>query len=162
MRAHRKASVMFEFRPLFQRAESDGRLTVHRGDAVTGLTRRPAGTVEVRLGGGARITGDHAVLALGTTPSTGEDLLPGYLVGAVDGWPDLDEQTLAYRRAPRVFVVGAAAGMVLGPAARNVDGHRVATARVAAAVAAGLWQDGRAPGRQPEETETSACLVAGA
>jgi hypothetical protein len=28
--------------------------------------------------------------------------------------------------------------MALGPAARNIDGHRVATARVAAVVAAGL------------------------
>jgi len=32
--------------------------------------------------------------------------------------------------------------MVLGPAARNIDGHRVATARVAAAVAGGLRRDG--------------------
>jgi hypothetical protein len=32
-------------------------------------------------------------------------------------------------------VVGAAAGLVLGPAARNIDGHRVATARVAASIA---------------------------
>jgi hypothetical protein len=30
--------------------------------------------------------------------------------------------------------------MVLGPAARNIDGHRVATARAAAAVAAGLQE----------------------
>jgi hypothetical protein len=36
------------------------------------------------------------------------------------------------------MAVGAAAAMVLGPAARNIDGHRVATARAAAAVAAGL------------------------
>jgi hypothetical protein len=64
--------------------------------------------------------------------------MPADLVGARDGWPDLDERTLAYRRAPRVFAVGAAAGMVLGPAARNIDGHRVATARVAAAITTGL------------------------
>jgi hypothetical protein len=40
-----------------------------------------------------------------------------------------------------VFAVGAAAGMVLGPAARNIDGHRVATARVAATIAARLTDD---------------------
>jgi hypothetical protein len=40
-----------------------------------------------------------------------------------------------------VFAVGAAACMVLGPAARNIDGHRVATARVAATIAAGLEED---------------------
>ena len=55
-----------------------------------------------------------------------ERLLPASLVGARDGWADLDERTLAYRGEPRVFAVGAAAGMVLGPAARNIDGHRVA------------------------------------
>ena len=37
-----------------------------------------------------------------------------------------------------MFAVGAAAGMVLGPAARNIDGHRVATARVATTIATRL------------------------
>jgi NADPH-dependent 2,4-dienoyl-CoA reductase/sulfur reductase-like enzyme len=63
-------------------------------------------------------------------------LLPDDVVDARDGWPDLDERTLAYRRAPRVFAAGAAACMVLGPAARNLDGHRVASARIAGTVAA--------------------------
>jgi NADPH-dependent 2,4-dienoyl-CoA reductase/sulfur reductase-like enzyme len=78
------------------------------------------------------------VLALGTAVSTGASLLPTDLVGERDGWPDLDERTLAYRNASAVFAVGAAAGMVLGPAARNIDGHRVATARVAGTIAARL------------------------
>jgi NADPH-dependent 2,4-dienoyl-CoA reductase/sulfur reductase-like enzyme len=97
--------------------------------------------VAVLLADGAPVRGDHVILALGTTPSIGTGLLPADLVGARDGWPDLDERTLAYRRAPRVFAVGAAAGMVLGPAARNIDGHRVATARVAATIATTLTDD---------------------
>jgi cation diffusion facilitator CzcD-associated flavoprotein CzcO len=133
----RRASVMLEFRPSFERAEAEGRLTVHRGAAVTGVTAG-SGTAAVRLDGGARVAGDSVLLALGTTPSIGFGLLPDEVVHVRDGWPDLDERTLAYRRAPTVFAVGAAAGMVLGPAARNIDGHRVATARVAATVAAGL------------------------
>src|SRR6266702_290452 len=133
MGRERRASVMFEFRPLLREAEASGQLTVHRGRTVTGVERGA-----VRLADGDRIAGDHVVLALGTTPSIGDGLLPADLVGARDGWPDLDERTLAYRRAPRVFAVGAAACMVLGPAARNIDGHRVATARVAATIAAGL------------------------
>jgi cation diffusion facilitator CzcD-associated flavoprotein CzcO len=134
MRMQRRASVMFEFRPLLRRAEANGQLIVHRGQVVTTVDAGAA----VQLAGGRRITGDHVVLALGTTMSIGDQLLPAQLVAARDGWPDLDERTLAYRRAPRVYAVGAAAGMVLGPAARNIDGHRVATARVAAAIAAGL------------------------
>ncbi|OLF10318.1 FAD-dependent monooxygenase [Actinophytocola xanthii] len=133
MARERRASVMFEFRPILAEAEANGRLRVHRG--------RPVGSVDagaVVLGDGRRLAGDHVVLALGTVPSIGTGLLPDRLVGARDGWPDLDERTLAYRRAPRVFAAGAAACMVLGPAARNIDGHRVASARIVATVAARL------------------------
>ncbi|MFI5588068.1 NAD(P)-binding protein [Amycolatopsis sp. NPDC051758] len=141
---YRRASVMFEFRPALQRAEAEGRLVVHRGETITGLSAGMGGTAVLRLAGGRRVSGDHAVLALGTTPETGRGLLPAFAVGERDGWPDLDERTLAYTHAPRVSVVGAAAGMVLGPAARNIDGHRVATARVADAVARSLRHDGAA------------------
>lgn len=133
MRRERRASVMFEFRPLLREAEADGRLTVHRGAEVHGVADGA-----VLLADGTRVRGDHVWLALGTVPSIGAGLLAGDLVGARDGWPDLDEQTLAYQRAPRVFAAGAPTGMVLGPAGRNIDGHRVATARVATSVAAGL------------------------
>ena len=37
---------------------------------------------------------------------------------------------LSVTGCPRAFVTGAAAAMVLGPAARNIDGARVAAARV--------------------------------
>lgn len=137
MGQHRRATVMFEFRPLLQAAEADGRLTVHRGRAVTSV--RTGGVI---LSDGTRVAGDHVVLALGTAMANGEQLLPATLVGARDGWADLDEATLAYRRENRVFAVGAAAGMVLGPAARNIDGHRVATARVATTIATRLADAG--------------------
>ncbi|MGX7826127.1 FAD/NAD(P)-binding protein [Actinokineospora sp. 24-640] len=133
MAQHRRASVMWEFRPLLAAAEADGRLRVHRGTAVDAVDHG-----KVRLADGHVVTGDHVALCLGTTPSIGAGLLPDAVVDAVDGWPDLDPRTLSYARAPRVFAVGAAAAMALGPAARNIDGHRVATARVAGAVAAGL------------------------
>jgi len=128
---------MFEFRPLLTAAEADGRLTVHRGRAVTAVSGKP-GVATVWLADGSRVDGDVVRLAIGTTVSTGAGLLPAERVSTRDGWPDLDERTLAYRAAPRVFAVGAAAGMVLGPAARNIDGHRVATARVATTIATRL------------------------
>ncbi len=133
MRRERRASVMFEFRPLLQAAEADGRLTVHRGAEVAAV-----GDGEVLLADGTRVAGDHVWLALGTVPSAGTGLLPDDVVGARDGWPDLDERTLAYRAEPRVFVAGAPTCMVLGPAGRTIDGPRVATARIATSVAAGL------------------------
>jgi hypothetical protein len=139
----RRASIMFEFRPLLERAEADGNLVVHRGTPVRRVSAGVGGTVAVRLADGRRVGGDHAVLALGTTPSIGTGLLPAALVGERDGWPELDERTMACTRAPEVSVIGAAAGMVLGPAARNIDGHRVATTRAAAAIARRL-RDGSA------------------
>ncbi|MCB5165804.1 NAD(P)/FAD-dependent oxidoreductase [Streptomyces bambusae] len=148
MGGHRRASVMFEFRPLLQRAEDEGRLTVHRGRAVTAVTPGRAGRTAVRLEDGTVVHGDHVALALGTTVSNGDRLLPDGVVAPRDGWPDLDEQTLAYRNAPQVFAVGAATCMVLGPAARNIDGHRVATARVAGAVAARLHPADRQLGEE--------------
>jgi cation diffusion facilitator CzcD-associated flavoprotein CzcO len=141
MRRERRASIMFEFRPQFGEAESAGRLVVHRGRPVTAITPLAGDRAAVTLGGGEQVIGDRVVLALGTTPSIGSRLLPAHVVASRDGWPALDERTLAYRRAPRVFTVGAAAGMVLGPAARNIDGHRVATARVATAIATALKVD---------------------
>jgi hypothetical protein len=133
MRRERRASVMFEFRPVLRAAEASGQLRVTRGRAVAGLGSAGDRAV-VRLGGGGQVVADHAVLALGTVPSVGFGLLP---VSTVDGWPDLTEATLSYRDCPRVHAVGAAAGMVLGPAARNIDGHRVATSRVVGTIAAG-------------------------
>jgi hypothetical protein len=142
MRAERRASIMFEFRPLLRSAEDSGQLTVYRGREVAGLADAD-GAPGLRLADGEVVAGDHVVLALGTRPSAGPDLLRPHVTGARDGWPDLEEDTLAFRRAPRVLVVGAAAGMVLGPAARNIDGHRVAAARVAAAITVGLRQPAR-------------------
>lgn len=135
MSTQRRASVMFEFRPLLQRAEAAGRLTVYRGRAVSTVSSRP---LAARLADGTMVAGDHIALALGTVPEAAAKLLPRQFAATRDGWPDLDERTLAHRAAPRVFTVGAEAGMTLGPAARNIDGHRIATARVATAIAAGL------------------------
>lgn len=134
MARERRASIMFEFRPRLRHAEANGMLTVHRERTVTSIDA----DATVRFADGGHVRGDHVVLALGTTPSVGTGLLAPDVVDARDGWPALDERTLAYRNAPRVFAVGASACMVLGPAARNIDGHRVATARVAATIAAGL------------------------
>jgi cation diffusion facilitator CzcD-associated flavoprotein CzcO len=136
MRAHRRASIMFEFQPLLREAEDTSRLTVYRGRDVRGLVTDEGNHVGVRITGGTVVTGGHVVLALGTRMESGP--LPAHLTGTRDGWPDLEESTLAFRRAPRVLAVGAATGMVLGPAARNIDGHRVAAARAAAAVVVGL------------------------
>lgn len=138
MSRYRRASIMFEFRPRFEQAQASGQLTVRRGQPVSAIRAGSGGRTSILLGDGSTVIADQVKLAIGTTPVLGGQLMAPEFVGLRDGWPDLDERTLAYRNAPRVFAVGAAAGMVLGPAARNIDGHRFATARVAAAVHASL------------------------
>jgi cation diffusion facilitator CzcD-associated flavoprotein CzcO len=130
---HRRASIMFEFQPLLASAESAGDLRVHRGVSVSGLVSNPAG-LTINLLDGRKISSAHAVLALGTVPTTGAELMDDHYVNLTNGWPDLDESTLTYRACPSVHLLGAGASMVLGPAARNIDGHRVAAARVANAI----------------------------
>lgn len=127
----RVASVMFEFRPGLEAAAADGRLVIHRGTTVSGLR---SGTVE--LGQGTAVEGDRVLLALGTKPNIGLSLLPVETVRPRDGWPDLDGRTLAFQAAPRVHALGAATCMALGPAARNIDGHRVGTTRVVGSILA--------------------------
>ncbi|MEV4499537.1 NAD(P)-binding domain-containing protein [Micromonospora arborensis] len=149
MSQHRRASVMFEFRPGLQAAEEEGRLVVHRGTGVTAVHgRRPGAEPTVDLTDGTTAEGQRVVLALGTRPLIGAELLPEDVVRARDGWPDLDEATLAYRAAPRVHALGAAACMVLGPAARNIDGHRVGTSRVVTSI---LGQLDASTARQEQE-----------
>jgi hypothetical protein len=131
--AHRRASIMFEFRPLLSSAEANGDLKVHRKVSISGMSSEPAGVV-ISLRDGRRISSAHAVLALGTVPTTGAGLMADRYVNLTDGWPDLDGSTLAYKSCPNVHIVGAGASMVIGPAARNIDGHRVAAARVANAI----------------------------
>jgi NADPH-dependent 2,4-dienoyl-CoA reductase/sulfur reductase-like enzyme len=121
---------MFEFRPRFEEAAASGQLTLRRGLPISAIRAGSGGRTSIVLGDGRTVVADQVKLAIGTTPMLGTQLMAPEFVGLRDGWPDLDERTLAYRNAPRVFAVG--------PAARNIDGHRFATARVAAAVHSAL------------------------
>ncbi|GAA2078454.1 NAD(P)-binding domain-containing protein [Actinomadura alba] len=133
MRRERRASIMFEFEPRIRRAEFAGQLRVHRNSHVACIGDTGEG-VRLAIEGGRSIEADIAVLALGTQANVGAGLLPDEIIAPRDGWPDIEQATLAYTHAPRIHVVGAAAAMALGPAARNIDGHRVATARVLKAI----------------------------
>ena len=84
MRAQRRASVMFEFRPLFERAEASGQLSVHRGRAVSrpcprsrhpgrGATRRRFGDRGGSCGAGPR----HPPVGGPGSVATAADRSPG-------------------------------------------------------------------------------------
>ncbi|MFI9202014.1 hypothetical protein [Streptomyces sp. NPDC053048] len=62
------------------------------------------------------------------------------------GLPLVHEETMELAGTARLYVMGALASLALGPAARNIDGHRVAAARITAALRARRAGAGR-PGR---------------
>jgi hypothetical protein len=51
-------------------------------------------------------------------------------------FPVLDDATLAVAGTTGLYVTGALAGLSVGPAARNIDGMRVAAGRIAEGLAA--------------------------
>lgn len=133
MQAQRTASIMFEFRPLLLEAESSGQLSVHRDARITQVSSEVEG-IRVELANGAgSLRGSGVALALGTVPISPSTVLGSSFSIADDGWPSLSDQ-LEFEDHRNVFAVGALTCMVLGPAARNIDGHRVAAERVADAI----------------------------
>ncbi len=127
---NRVPTVMFEFQPFLRSWHENGCLSVHRHTSVTGISELADGRLSVSLSSGATHVVDQAVAAHGTSPTP----LP------VDGLSDLlpnlplvDDETLEPMGRKGLHVMGAHAAMSIGPAARNIDGMRVAAQQIAAA-----------------------------
>jgi glycine/D-amino acid oxidase-like deaminating enzyme len=134
LRAQRRPSIMFEFRPLLQRWQQEGRLQVVRNRTVVDIDQATDGSLTLRLDDGHRIGGVARVLAAhGTQPAR----LPlGSRYQRVGGYPRLDDSTLELAGQPGVYVAGAQASLSVGPAARNIDGARIAALRITRALTA--------------------------
>jgi Pyridine nucleotide-disulphide oxidoreductase len=131
--AQRRPSIMFEFRPLLQQWEREGRLRVLRHRRLVGIDRAAGGsTLTLRLDDGRRIDGvARLVAAHGTTPVP----LPLDLAyQRAGGYPRLVDGTLELSCQPGIHVIGALASLSVGPAARNLDGARVAALRITRAL----------------------------
>ncbi|QTT76387.1 NAD(P)-binding domain-containing protein [Streptomyces mobaraensis NBRC 13819 = DSM 40847] len=130
----RRPTVMFEFRPRLQAWEESGRLRVFRETEIEYLKDR--GThVEIGLGDSSPIGVEQVHLALGTKACF-EPGLRDTEVQLYGGLPLVHEETMELAGTTRLYVMGALASLALGPAARNIDGHRVAAARITTALQA--------------------------
>lgn len=128
LRRHRRPSMMYEFRPLLRHWEAEGCLLVYRQRTLVEV--RAGRSLSLLLDGGTWVRGvDRLVAALGTEPA-GLPVAPREqpLVG---GFPVPRDDTLELPGPPGLFVTGVHASLALGPAARNIDGMRVAAARIA-------------------------------
>ena len=145
----RRASIMFEFRPRFERAEAER--PAHRAPrpAVERIRAGIGGRTVVRLGErpGRRRRPRRARAGHHAVDRHRAAAAPRSSARATAGRPWTSGRWPTAAGPARVRWSARPPGMVLGPAARNIDGHRVATARVAAAVAAGARR------RRPRPTE---------
>jgi len=128
---HRRPSIMFEFRPLLRRWAEQGCLSIHRHTTVTRIRERPDGRLLVMLSDGATRPVDQVIAAHGTSPAA---LPVDGLRFVLPNLPILDDDTLEPAGAAGLHVIGAHAGMSVGPAARNIDGMRVAARLIADAI----------------------------
>lgn len=139
LRRERRPSIMFEFRPLLAGWEARGALSVRRHAAPVGIDE-VGGGLRLRLGDGTQLPAvDRVVCAFGTEPEP-LPLASGY--EQCDGFPVLADSSLELIGHPGVHVTGALAALSVGPAARNIDGMRVAAGRITRALT------GAAPARQ--------------
>ena len=133
----RTPSIMFEFSPGLREAEATGQLVVHReaGNIQVEATGDHSATVLTESDG--KISADHVLLAFGTRPAALPELWthPGRRLAAED--MRIDDQSLKLAEVGPVYACGTWATRALGPAARNIDGHRVAAQRICADIMAG-------------------------
>lgn len=129
LRSQRVPSVMFEFRELFSAAIQSSQLQLESSFSVHDVTSEDDGITITSIDD-RRISVKSLGMALGTIPEVGLSFLSGEVIGLADGWPTLNQSDLSYKSAKNIFVTGAAACLAVGPAARNIDGHRVCAQRV--------------------------------
>lgn len=129
LRDQRIPSVMFEFRELFEAAAQGSQLRLAPAFSVQGVAATDNGFI-ITSEDGRSVRARSIGMALGTVPEIGASLLSEEIIGSADGWPSLNPSDLSYKNAKNIFAVGAAACLAVGPAARNIDGHRVCAQRV--------------------------------
>ncbi|MFJ2821523.1 FAD/NAD(P)-binding protein [Streptomyces toxytricini] len=147
----RRPSIMFEFQPRLREWEKSGLLTVHRETEITDLRAHGSGARLHTAADTEPISVDHVHLALGTRTLIAPEV-KGVELTLHDGLPAMDEHTLQLADAPGLHAIGAIGSLALGPATRNIDGHRVAAARIADALRARFSSP--APGRAEDRIPT--------
>lgn len=130
-------SIPHQMRRRLHRAAETGRLQLLEREEPVQVHPSPAG-LHVQLRGGQHLEVDMVWAATGGRIDVVRDplcaaLIERHPIAIADGLPDLD-RGLRWG-ATNVHLVGAAAGLVLGPSAGNLIGHRRAAQRLVA-----TWQ----------------------
>ena len=126
-----RGSLMLEFLPLVQKLEGSGQLEVHRNSQVTSVEPAESG-LALHLDTGKTVAVDHVIVSSGLMPQT--SLLPDDVELLHRRYPLVDDDSLELKGYPSFFVAGPLASLALGPAAKNVDGARLASEKIVPAL----------------------------
>ncbi|WP_198297528.1 FAD-dependent oxidoreductase [Deinococcus sp. DB0503] len=122
-----RGSIMLEFYPILQELEHNHNIDVLRFIEPTSVIKHHD-ALSVHFNNGSSIEVDQVLLATGITPAT--SVLPKGVLLHDGRYPELDTATLELIDYSGVHVAGALASLVLGPAAKNVDGARLASQKI--------------------------------
>lgn len=129
IRKQRQASIMLEFAPILRSWEEQGGLTIYRETEVTSLTPTNTGAL-IHLSNGVKVQADRVYTALGAEPIFSPLLVGDAPFSQYGQYPALNDDTLEVLHYPGAFVSGSLASLSIGPAARNIDGARIAADRI--------------------------------
>lgn len=120
-----RGSLMLEFVHLFEALEETSQIQVYRGSTVEHVGETSAGKLDIHLSSGAAVAADRIIVATGLVPN--HQLLPEETLLLDEKYPLLNEDTLEVKDLKNFHVAGALASLALGPAAKNIDGLRLAS-----------------------------------
>src|SRR5579883_33543 len=130
LQEQQRASIMLEFEPIFRSWEEQGGLVVYRQTEVLDLEPDNDG-VHLRLSNGMEVHTNHVYTAFGMHPVFSPPLISeGKALYQGRPYPLADDKTLELLNCPGAFVCGSLASLSIGPAARNIDGARIAADRI--------------------------------
>ncbi|HLX51525.1 MAG TPA: FAD/NAD(P)-binding protein [Streptosporangiaceae bacterium] len=132
----RRPTVMFEFQPLFDAWEREGRLRVQRETVIGRLAGAGTGMAVTTTGPDGTLTRryDRLYAALGVRVAP-PPTFTGTTVRTTAGLPVLDDTSSQLESVPGAFGLGILASLSIGPAARNIDGIRIGVQRIVAELA---------------------------
>lgn len=128
LRECNRGSLMLEFVSIFKALEEMGQLRVYRYTTVEHITACAHGQLMVTLSSGCAVKTDRILVATGFEPNT--QLIPEAVSLIDQRYPVLVPQTLEVQGMDNCFVAGSLSSLELGPAAKNIDGARLAAERL--------------------------------
>lgn len=117
-------SAMPEHFQLFRKFREKGLLEVCEFDSIEAQEDKNI----LKLKSGKRVAAEIIVMANGISPNKIPTISPA--IEFYNGFPILDDRSLEVKNSPNLYIASAQSALSLGPAAKNIDGMRLANERI--------------------------------